>query len=172
MKCCSCLFYATTPASVELRWRPWECGYFDGRNGRTAKEELAFFSKNLHERLARNGWTLVSVKPGVMRRQKAPPGGRRAQTGKPTFQRSARKRKRGHGVVETSGMGSQGSQRMVACGLGAVKEEVDIIRSGARSRSKMRPPIAMSLWKSPRPLRGLWSNGRWDTHSGGRANAR
>ncbi|MBI3923105.1 MAG: hypothetical protein HY318_16920 [Armatimonadetes bacterium] len=74
------------------------------------EEELAFFRKNLHDRPERNGWTLVSVKPGVMRLQKAPQGGRYTQTRDPALQRSARKRKHGRGAVETSSKGLQGSQ--------------------------------------------------------------
>lgn len=38
----------------------------------TPEEELAYFRRNLHEKLARDGWTLVHEKPGVMRLRKAP----------------------------------------------------------------------------------------------------
>ena len=30
------LFYATTENASESKWMPWECGYFDGKKGKTA----------------------------------------------------------------------------------------------------------------------------------------
>ncbi len=35
MNRCQSLFYATTTSSVDSKWMPWECGYFDGKKGRT-----------------------------------------------------------------------------------------------------------------------------------------
>ncbi len=36
MCCCRSLFYASTEASTDSKWMPWECGYFDGKLGRSA----------------------------------------------------------------------------------------------------------------------------------------
>lgn len=36
MDCCKCLFYATTENATYSKWMPWECGYFDGKKGRSA----------------------------------------------------------------------------------------------------------------------------------------
>lgn len=36
MNICRSLFYVTTQAASESRWMPWECGYFDGKRGKTA----------------------------------------------------------------------------------------------------------------------------------------
>lgn len=36
MACCRCLFYSTTEASTNSKWMPWECGYVDGKCGRSA----------------------------------------------------------------------------------------------------------------------------------------
>jgi hypothetical protein len=36
MACCRSLFYSTTEASSNSKWMPWECGYVDGKRGRSA----------------------------------------------------------------------------------------------------------------------------------------
>ena len=36
MDCCRCLFYATTKSATWSRWMPWECGYIDGKKGKSA----------------------------------------------------------------------------------------------------------------------------------------
>lgn len=36
MNRCAGLLYAATPNSAESKWMPWECGYFDGKYGRSA----------------------------------------------------------------------------------------------------------------------------------------
>lgn len=36
MGCCRSLFYATTEASTQSKGMPWECGYVDGKCGRSA----------------------------------------------------------------------------------------------------------------------------------------
>lgn len=36
MNCCRSLFYSTTESSSQSKWMPWECGYVDGKRGRSA----------------------------------------------------------------------------------------------------------------------------------------
>lgn len=36
MDCCRSLFYSTTASSSQSKWMPWECGYVDGKRGRSA----------------------------------------------------------------------------------------------------------------------------------------
>jgi hypothetical protein len=36
MLSCASLFFAVTPESPQSKWMPWECGFFDGKVGRTA----------------------------------------------------------------------------------------------------------------------------------------
>lgn len=36
MDCCKSLFYSTTESSCNSKWMPWECGYVDGKRGRSA----------------------------------------------------------------------------------------------------------------------------------------
>jgi hypothetical protein len=36
MNLCRSLFYTTTENSPTSKWMPWECGYFDGKKGRSA----------------------------------------------------------------------------------------------------------------------------------------
>ena len=36
MNCCQSLLYSTTESSSQSKWMPWECGYVDGKRGRTA----------------------------------------------------------------------------------------------------------------------------------------
>lgn len=36
MDCCQSLFYSTTESSSKSKWMPWECGYVDGKRGRSA----------------------------------------------------------------------------------------------------------------------------------------
>ena len=36
MNCCRSLFYSTTKASTQSKWMPWECGYVDGKQERSA----------------------------------------------------------------------------------------------------------------------------------------
>lgn len=36
MNCCQSLFYSTTESSSKSKWMPWECGYVDGKHGRSA----------------------------------------------------------------------------------------------------------------------------------------
>ncbi len=36
MNCCRSLFYSTTESSSKSKWMPWECGYVDGKQGRSS----------------------------------------------------------------------------------------------------------------------------------------
>lgn len=36
MRQCKCLLYAATTNYAESKWMPWECGFFDGMNGKVA----------------------------------------------------------------------------------------------------------------------------------------
>ena len=36
MNCCRSLFYSTTESSSKSKWMSWECGYVDGKRGRSA----------------------------------------------------------------------------------------------------------------------------------------
>ncbi|MCS3458457.1 toll/interleukin-1 receptor domain-containing protein [Aeromonas sp. BIGb0445] len=36
MKSCRCLFFAVSTNAGHSKWMPWECGYFDGINGKVA----------------------------------------------------------------------------------------------------------------------------------------
>ena len=36
MNCCQSLFYACTDNSVNSKWMPWECGYFDAKKDKVA----------------------------------------------------------------------------------------------------------------------------------------
>jgi len=37
---CSGLFYATTQNHSASKWMPWECGYFDGYDGKTIGDTI------------------------------------------------------------------------------------------------------------------------------------
>lgn len=42
MDCCKCLFYSTTESSADSKWMPWECGYMDGKKGKSAIFPLTY----------------------------------------------------------------------------------------------------------------------------------
>ena len=58
------------PMMRELHERQAE--YAAKVKGMTPEEELAFSRKELLAKLARDGWTLVPVKPGIMRLKRLP----------------------------------------------------------------------------------------------------
>ena len=46
MNRCGCLLYAATENSTASKWMPWECGYFDGKFGRSAILPITDSAKN------------------------------------------------------------------------------------------------------------------------------
>jgi len=46
MNFCKCLFYSVTPNSEHSNWMPWECGYMDGKTGRSAIFPLTTLRSN------------------------------------------------------------------------------------------------------------------------------
>lgn len=43
---CKCLLYAATDNSTQSKWMPWECGYFDGKFGRSAILPITEYSSS------------------------------------------------------------------------------------------------------------------------------
>lgn len=43
---CRCLLYAATENSTASKWMPWECGYFDGKFGRSAILPITDYAKS------------------------------------------------------------------------------------------------------------------------------
>jgi len=61
MTCCRSLFYSTTEASSNSKWMPWECGYVDGKRGRTAILPLTETSMETYK-----GQEYLGIYPYVM----------------------------------------------------------------------------------------------------------
>ena len=71
--------FKSDPMMRELHERQAE--YAAKVKGMTPEEELEFFRKYLRKNLARNGWTLVRVKPGIMRLKRIRRGPKRKEKG-------------------------------------------------------------------------------------------
>jgi hypothetical protein len=46
MNQCRCLFYSTTHSSSNSKWMPWECGFVDGRKGKSAILPVTQYATN------------------------------------------------------------------------------------------------------------------------------
>jgi hypothetical protein len=49
MNSCRALLYVVTPGSAMSKWMQWECGYFDGRKGRTAMLPITEESRSVYK---------------------------------------------------------------------------------------------------------------------------
>jgi hypothetical protein len=62
MDCCKGLFYSTTESSAGSKWMPWECGYMDGKKGKSAILPLTNTGLNLFR-----GQEYLGVYPYIQR---------------------------------------------------------------------------------------------------------